>query len=153
MLLQQLLNLVAVFQQMRSVNPELARQVGGRHSLSHPAQNQDNRGTTVAGLTPQCIRKHIEDRAAGLTPVIYKRSPMTIMCPLFRRQEMTRRTVQTLGVQHREQVVVASLHIHQRLDWKRDHARSSPWAMKQLLMALEDTRFRNERHLCTSEAT
>jgi len=81
MLFNQLLNLMAVFQQMRSVNPELTRQVGGRHPLRHPAQYQDNRGTTIAGLTPDRIRKHIEDRAAGLTPVIHDRSTMTIRVP------------------------------------------------------------------------
>src|SRR6266852_2170583 len=60
MLFDQLLNLMAVFQQMRSVNPELTRQVGGRHPLRHPAHNQDNRGTAVPRLTPDRIRKHIE---------------------------------------------------------------------------------------------
>ncbi len=153
MLFDQMLNLMAVFQQMRSVNPELTRQVGGRHSLRHPAQNQDNRGTAVACLTPDRIGKHIEDRAAGLAPLIHDRSTMTIMGPLTHGQGMALRTVQALGMQHREQVVVASLLIHQRLDRKRDHGQILPVGARQLTIALEDTRFRSEGRLCTSEAT
>ena len=50
MLFDQPLNLMAVLQQMRSVNPELTRQVGSWHPLRHPAQYQDDRGTPIAGL-------------------------------------------------------------------------------------------------------
>jgi hypothetical protein len=59
MLFDQPLNLMAVLQQMCSINSQLACQVSSRHSLGHPAQNQDDRGATLAGLTPNRIRKHI----------------------------------------------------------------------------------------------
>ena len=42
MLLEQLLNLVPVAEQVRSVDAQFARQVRGRHSLRDAAQEQHN---------------------------------------------------------------------------------------------------------------
>jgi hypothetical protein len=61
--------------------------------------------------------------------------------------------VQALGMQRREQIVVAGLLVQQRLDRKRDHAGPSGWAARRLPTALEDTRFRFGVRHCTPKAT
>lgn len=78
---------------------------------------------------------------------------MPIMGPLARRKRMTLRTVQALGVQDRQQVLVAGLLVHQGLDWQYDHVLPSARVMRQLRDTLEDTRIRLKWQLCTSEAT
>src|SRR5712691_2117811 len=152
MLLNQLLNLVTVLQQVRSVDPELARQVLCGHALRHPTQNQNNRGAAVARPVPDRVRKQIVDCATRLTPIVQDWRAMPIMCPLTRCERMPLRTVQALRVQHRDEVTVAGLLVHQRLDRKRDHTRPSSYAARQLPTALEDTRFGLGVPLCTPKA-
>jgi hypothetical protein len=66
---------------------------------------------------------------------------------------MTLRAAQALGVQDRQQVLVAGLLVHQGLDWKYDQVLLSMRAMRQLRDTPEDTRMRLKLQLCTSKTT
>ncbi len=151
--LAQRLPLRAVCQPMRSVNPHFSGEMGGGDALRAAAQNQPDRGTALPSLTPTRVGKQGEDCAPGLAPLVHDRGALPILGSVVRRKRMTLRTGQALGVQDRQQVLVAGLLVHQGLDWQYDHVLPSARVMRQLRDTLEDTRIRLKWQLCTSEAT
>jgi len=138
---------------MRSVNPHFSGEMGGGDALRAAAQNQPDTGTAIPSLTPTRVGKQGEDCATGLAPIVHDRGALPILGPVARRKRMTLRTGRALGVQDRQQVLVAGLLVHQGLEWKYAHVLPSARVMRQLRDTLEDTRMRLKWQLCTSEAT
>jgi hypothetical protein len=123
-LFNQLLYFMTPVQEMRAVNAQLAGQVFGRHALGNTSQDQDDLNTAVTTATPNRIREQVEDCPAFSTTIIHNRVPMPVVGLLIGWQRMPARTLQSIGVQYLEQIVIALLLIHQLV--KREDQHRSP---------------------------
>ena len=108
-LLQQLLNLMTLFQQVRAVDPQLVGQMFGRCALGNAAQDEHHLDTRVAASTPDGAGERVEDRATVTAPIVIYGRAMPIMRFLAGRQRMSGRTFQPVGMQGFEQIVVTFL--------------------------------------------
>jgi hypothetical protein len=70
---------MSALQQMPTVNTQFVRQMLGWGALRNPTQQEDNRGTAIAGLGEERIGEQIEDRATRPTALVHDRRAMPIM--------------------------------------------------------------------------
>ena len=111
------LQLVATNQQPLAIHAHLPGQWGGRFAVGDPVQQLNHLDFVVMGPLQDRSRKQVETASAGLTAVIEDRGPIALVDEgLF--EWVSPRTVQTLGVQKRNQKIITSFRIQEIAEWK-----------------------------------
>jgi hypothetical protein len=111
------LQLVATNQQPLAIHAHLPGQWGGRFALGDAVQQPDNLDFVVMGPLQDRYRKQVETASACPTAIIEDRGPIALVDEgLFER--VSPRTVQTLGVQKRNQKIITSFRIQEIAEWK-----------------------------------
>jgi len=89
---------MSALQEMATINAQFVGEMLGWDALSNPAQEEDNRGTTIVGLGEQRVSEQVEDRATSATAVIQDRCAMPIVWCLLWWQQMAQWTGQAAGM-------------------------------------------------------
>jgi hypothetical protein len=112
------LDLMAQLQQVLAANAHLAGELRGGDSLGDAAENQEDLGRTEVCALPRCSREHIEHAPAPLAAVVDDRRvgvPTVDVEPLA---GATTGASQPLGMEQVEELLTATLLVHQVDDWE-----------------------------------
>jgi len=85
-------------EQMPPIDAQFVGQMLGWGALGNPAQQEDNRGTAIAGFGEERIGEQIEDRATAPTALVHDRRAMPIVWCLLWWQQMAQWTGQAVGM-------------------------------------------------------
>lgn len=107
---------MAQFQQVLAANPHLAGELRGGDPLRDAAEDQEDLGGAEVSPLPPCSREHIKHSTAPLAAVVDDRGVEVPAMDVDPLAGATTRACKPLGMEQVEELLAATLLVHQVKD-------------------------------------
>jgi hypothetical protein len=113
---------------MLAADPHLARELRGGDPLGDAAEDQEDLGRAEVRPSPGCPREHVEHPATRLAAVVDDRGVGVAAMDVEALAGATPRAGEPLGVEQVEELLAATLLVHQVED-REVHGSGSGWRL------------------------